>query len=84
MKPIFLKISKDTHITTKIRIFYVVLIFIHYNISLFSSLDSIIRFYQEPSTFFLNYTIFFFRIGDTKSEIKILSIGGGAGMNNTF
>ncbi|XP_025261178.1 histamine N-methyltransferase [Papio anubis] len=24
------------------------------------------------------------RIGDTKSEIKILSIGGGAGMNNIF
>ena len=55
--------------------------------SLCSSVDLIGRIGKAPFMFFLNSITLFvclpFRIGEAKAEIKILSIGGGAGMNNT-
>lgn len=75
--------SKDTSVITAMSVtFHVCLVFFTIICSL--QLELIIRFYKAHGDYFLNYIIFFFRIGDTKSEIKILSIGGGAGMNNTF
>ena len=80
-EPLLLKISKDSEMT---ETFHVGLIFFHCNFSLFflTKFDNQILQTAWPICLILHN--FFFSIGDTNSEIKILSIGGGAGMNNTF